>query len=286
MKLRTRNSLEGAAFVLPFLAGFGLFYLIPFLWSIRHTFTKGAGGIIFVGLENYRDIFQSSAFQLAVFNTFRFILIGVPLLMALSFGIALLLEEKFRGSGFFRSVFLYPLVIPAASAVVVVQAFFSESGLLNQFLDWLGLPIQRWLHSPYAFPILVGLYIWKNCGYNLILFLAGLNAIPKDYREAAAVEGASSRQITRTITIPLLIPSFFFIFIISIINSFKSFREAYLLGGSSPHESIYMLQHFLNNNFQNLSYNRLSVAAILTFAVIFALVLLLFRLKKRAEVIL
>ena len=112
---------------------------------------------------------------------------------------------------------------------MVVQAFFSESGLLNQFLDWLGLPIQKWLNSPYAFPILVGLYIWKNCGYNLILFLAGLNAIPKVYREAAAVEGASSWQITRAITIPLLIPSFFFIFIISIINSFKSFREAYLL---------------------------------------------------------
>ena len=286
MKLHTKSALTGAAFVLPFLAGFALFYLIPFVWSIRYTFTKGPGGLYFVGLENYQDIFQSAAFRLAVGNTFRFILIGVPLLMALSFGIALLLAEKFRGAGFFRSVFLYPLVIPAASTVVVIQAFFAESGILNQLFQWLHLPIQEWLHSPHAFSILIGLYIWKNCGYNLILFLAGLNAIPRDYREAAAVEGASSWQITRSITIPLLIPSFFFIFIISIINSFKSFREAYLLGGNFPHESIYMLQHFLNNNFQNLSYNRLSVAALLTFAVIFAMVLLLFKIKRKTEVIL
>ena len=283
MKLKTRNALTGYLLALPFLIGFAGFYLIPFLWSIRFTFTSGSGGTAFVGLRNYLDIFGSAAFRLAARNTFRFIVIGVPLLMVFSFLLALLLFDKFKGATFFRSLFLYPLVLPAASVVIVVQAFFSDDGLVNQLLSALGLPIEDWIQSEYAFPILVGLYIWKNCGYDLILFLAGLAAIPKEYREAAASEGASYWQIVRYITLPLLMPTFFFILIVSIINSFKSFREAYLLGGANPHESIYMLQHFMNNNFQNLSYQRLSVAALLVFLVIFALVLVLFRLKARRE---
>ena len=285
MKLKTRNALTGYLLALPFLIGFAGFYLIPFLWSIRFTFTSGSGGTAFVGLRNYLDIFSSAAFRLAAWNTFRFIVIGVPLLMVFSFLLALLLFDRFKGATFFRSLFLYPLVLPAASVVIVVQAFFSDGGLVNQLLSTLGLPqfANDWIQSEYAFPILVGLYIWKNCGYDLILFLAGLAAIPKEYREAAASEGASYWQTVRYITLPLLMPTFFFILIVSIINSFKSFREAYLLGGANPHESIYMLQHFMNNNFQNLSYQRLSVAALLVFLVIFALVLVLFRLKARQE---
>ena len=148
----------------------------------------------------------------------------------------------------------------------------------------IGKAYSDWIQSEYAFPILVGLYIWKNCGYDLILFLAGLAAIPKEYREAAASEGASYWQTVRYITLPLLMPTFFFILIVSIINSFKSFREAYLLGGANPHESIYMLQHFMNNNFQNINYPRLSTAALLIFVVIFLLVLLLFWVKRKHEV--
>ena len=283
MKLKTRNALSGYLLALPFLIGFAGFYLIPFLWSIRFTFTSGSGGTAFVGLRNYMDIFGSAAFQLAAWNTFRFILIGVPLLMLVSLVLALLLFDKFRGASFFRSLFMYPLVLPAASVVIVVQAFFSNDGLVNQFLSWLGLPIEDWVQSEYAFPLLIALYIWKNCGYDLVLFLAGLSAIPREYREAAASEGASYWQTLRYITLPLMTPTFFFILIVSIITSFKSFREAYLLGGATPHESIYMLQHFMNNNFQNLSYQRLSVAALLVFLVIFALVLVLFRLKARQE---
>ena len=150
-------------------------------------------------------------------------------------------------------------------------------------MSWLGLPIEDWVQSEYAFPLLIALYIWKNCGYDLVLFLAGLSAIPREYREAAASQGASYWQTLRYITLPLMTPTFFFILIVSIINSFKSFREAYLLGGANPHDSEIARQHFMNNNFQNLSYQRLSVAALLVFLVIFALVLVLFRLKARQE---
>ena len=115
-----------------------------------------------------------------------------------------------------------------------------------------------------------------------MLFLAGLNSIPKDFYEAASLDGATGWNSFRYITAPILIPNFFFIFVISIINSFKSFREAFLLGGTMPHKSIYMLQHFMNNNFSNLNYQRLSVAALIVFIVIFGCVFLLFRLKGKA----
>lgn len=286
MKLKTRYSLTGLSFTLPFLAGFALLYLIPFVWSIQRTLTAGAGGARFVGLWNYADLFRSAAFRLAAGNTFRFIVIGVPLLMALSFALALALYRKFRGASFFRSVFLLPMVIPVASVVTVVQAFFGDGGLMNRLLDALGLPIGSWLNSSRAFPLLIGLYIWKNCGYNMVLFLAGLAAIPQDYADAAACEGASGGYILRHITLPLMVPNFFFVFVISVINAFKSFREAYLLGGFMPHESIYMLQHFINNNFMNLNYPRLCTAALLVFSVIFLLVLLLFYVKRKHEVVL
>lgn len=284
MKLQKRYSLTGFGFTLPFLAGFTLLYLIPFIWSIQRTLTAGAGGTSFVGLANYFDLFHSAAFRLAAGNTLRFIGVGVPLLMALSFLLALALYRKFRGASFFRSAFLLPLVIPVASVVIVVQAFFGGSGLVNQLLETLGMPIQNWIGSKYAFPLLVGLYIWKNCGYNLVLFLAGLSAIPTDYADAATCDGATPAQILRQITLPMMVPNFFFVFVISVINAFKSFREAYLLGGSHTHDSIYMLQHFMNNNFQNLNYPRLSTAALLIFSVIFLLVLMLFRVKRKYEV--
>ena len=153
MKLKKRYALTGVSFTLPFLAGFALLYLIPFLWSIQKTFTAGAGGIRFAGLQNYADLFRSAAFRLAAGNTFRFIAVGVPLLMALSFLLALALYRKFRGASFFRSAFLMPMVIPVAATITVVRAFFGDSGLTNQLLELLGLPIQDFMGSELAFPV-------------------------------------------------------------------------------------------------------------------------------------
>lgn len=283
MKLKIKSSLTGVCFILPFLTGFMMLYLIPFGWSIQKTFYAGVG-VNFGGLRNYLDLFSSAAFRSAIGNTLRFIGLGVPLLMVLSFGLALVLFEKFKGCSFFRSAFLLPMVIPVASVVTVVRAFFGDEGIVIQLLKWLGFPLESWLNSELAFPLLVGLYIWKNCGYNIVLFLAGLSAIPKEYAAAAMCDGASESYIIHHITLPLMIPNLFYVFVISIINAFKSFREAYLLGGSMPHESIYMLQHFMNNNFQNLNYPRLCTAAVLVFSVIFLLVLLLFHVKRKHEV--
>ncbi len=282
MKMRHKETTTGILLALPFLIGFVTFFVAPFIVSIFYTFTFGTGGTTFVGFKNYIAVINSSAFRLASYNTFRFILLGVPLIMLIALILSLMLKQKFGGSSFFRSIFLYPMVIPVASTVMVFQVIFAETGILNSIFKAANLPIQNWLGTDNAFGILIFLYIWKNCGYNIILLLAGLNSIPDDFYEAAHLEGANNWQCFRKITMPIMYPTFFFVFVISIINSFKSFREAFLLSGTMPHKSIYMLQHFMNNNFSNLNYQRLSVAALMIFIIIFALIFVLFALRKKA----
>ena len=280
-KLKQKNSLAGFLLCFPAIFGLCLFFVVPFELCIYMSFTKSTINPEFVGLANYLDILGSSAFQLAATNTFRFIAVAVPLIMAFSLGIALLLHRKLGGHDFFRAVFIFPLVLPTASVVLFFQVIFTNGGIVDSLLSALGVPVVDWMNSPFAFVGLVILYVWKNCGYNIVLFLAALNSIPHEYYEAAEIDGAGAVAKFFGITLPLIMPYSFFILIISIVNSFKAFREAYILYGSYPNQSIYMLQHFMNNNFQNLNYIRLSVAAILVFLVIFAMVFVLYRLKNK-----
>lgn len=282
LSLTRRSSLSGFLFSLPAILGMIAFFLIPFGVSVAYSFSSGVGKISFVGLRNYIDILNNSSFQLAAGNTFKFMGISVPLIMALSLLLAVLLHRKLRGFEVYRAVFLFPMVLPVASVVLFFQILFSETGAFNDLLQAMNLPVVDWLSSPWAFPILVLLYLWKNCGYNIVLFMAALNSIPKTYYEAAEIDGAGMRTKFFRITLPLINPYLFFILVLSILNTFKSFREAFILCGSYPHESIYMVQHFMNNNFQNLNYVRLSTAAILIFLVVFALVFLAFWLRRKA----
>ncbi len=278
MKLTQRKSLEGISYAALPLAGFLVFFAVPFGISIVRSFQSGLTQE-FVGFENYILVAQSESFRLAAGNTFRFMLMGVPSIILISLVIALALNQKIKGSSFFRTIFLMPYVIPVASTVMVFQIVFEQSGILNSlfFKD----EAVDFLHSDNAFYVLVLLYIWKNFGYNMILFLTGLAQIPQEYYEAARVDGAGPLRIFWSITLPLLGPTFFFVFVISIVNSFKVFREAYALGGAYPHSSIYMLQHFMNNNFQNLNYQRLSVSSIYVFLMIALVVLALFLHRRR-----
>ena len=282
LTMKQRNTLSGLAFVSVFLIGFIIFFIIPFIVSIMYTFTFGTGGTVFVGFDNYVRVITSEAFSLAAYNTGRFLLIGVPLIMAVSTVFSLLLQARLGGSSVYRSIFLYPMVVPIASTVMVFQVIFANSGILNTVLARFDIYGIRWIDSEYAFYILVALYIWKNCGYNIVLLLSGLNAIPEDFYEVAKLEGASSFQQFRYITLPIMMPTFFFVFIISIVNSFKSFREAFLLSGTRPHSSIYMLQHYMNNNFSYLNYQNLSVAAFLVFLVIFVCIFFMFMSRRKS----
>jgi multiple sugar transport system permease protein len=281
IKLKTKQSIVGFIFALPSLSGFALFFMIPFIISLYYCFTEGIGGAKFVGLKNFDSLLHSNSFILAAKNTLVFNLISVPLIIILSFAFAMLLNRKIKGLAFFRSFFILPLVIPVASVILVWNIIFSEFGVLSNIISkFHGQPVD-WIRSDWSVGILVLLYIWKNCGYNVILLLAGLNNIPKEYYESAKIDGAGSFVCLTRITIPFLIPTGFFVIMISIVNSFKVFREAYLLAGSYPNLKIYMLQHFMNNNFFNLSYQRLTTAAFLMAIVITALVVILYKVEAR-----
>ena len=273
-KLLKRDALTGFLFSLPSIIGMLVFFLIPFVICIILSLTDSISSMKFVGIDNYVDIISSRTFRLAVWNTFKFIIVAVPLIMIFSLTIAMLLYQKLAGFEFFR----------VSSVILFFQLVFAENGFANDFLSLLGLPVKNWLDSSYSFVVLVILYIWKNCGYNIILFLAALNSIPKVYYEAAEMDTESRISKLRYITLPMIRPYLFFILVISIINTFKSFKEAYILCGNYPNENIYMIQHFMNNNFQNLNYTRLSVGAILIFAIIFIFIFILLKFRKNGDV--
>ncbi len=279
--LERRKKLTGLLLAAPVLLGTFVFFLLPFAICVKYSFTFGVGGAYFVGFDNYKEVFSSYAFQLAAANTLRFLVIGVTLNLVLSFFIALLIKKGLAGSRFFRYILLLPLVLPIASVVMVIQVFFAETGIINHWLISIGVPIVQWLEGPSAFYVLLGLYIWKSFGYSVILLLSGLNTIPEEVYQTAAVEGAGSLQKLVSITLPMMAPHFFLAAVMGIVNAFKSYREAFLLGGKHPHDSIYMIQHFLNNNFENLNYQKLSVAAILLFLVLFFLLCGLYLLQNR-----
>ena len=213
-KLLKRDALTGFLFSLPSIIGMLVFFLIPFVICIILSLTDSISSMKFVGIDNYVDIISSRTFRLAVWNTFKFIIVAVPLIMIFSLTIAMLLYQKLAGFEFFRSIFVFPLVLPVSSVILFFQLVFAENGFANDFLSLLGLPVKNWLDSSYSFVVLVILYIWKNCGYNIILFLAALNSIPKVYYEAAEMDTESRISKLRYITLPMIRPYLFFILVI------------------------------------------------------------------------
>ena len=190
-------------------------------------------------------------------------MISVPLAVVLSMFLAMLLDSEIPFVSQFRTSFLCPMMVPVASVVLIWQVIFHYNGALNEFLANFGVDKIDWLKSELGQIVVVLLFLWKNLGYNMILFLAALNNIPKDILEVATLEGAGSAYKFFKIKLRYLSPTILFVTVLSLINSFKVFREVYLLTGDYPYDSLYMLQHFMNNTFRNIDYQKLSSAAIL-----------------------
>lgn len=264
-----KRAWRGYTLIAPMLAGFLLFYVVPFAQVVWDSLSQGTGkSQLFVGLENYSRMFHNEMFLTAFGNTLKFLGIGLPVILLLAYALALFLKSQARRFPLLRPVFLLPYVMPVAGTVLLVDLLFSDRGLANQFLLALGLPLGDWLQSPAAFWVMLILYLWKSTGYAVVLLLAGLMAIPPDHYAVAQVEGAGRWQAFRYITMPQMWYALFIAFVFSLINAFKCFREIFLVGGEHPHPSVYMLQHFINNSFENLNYQRLSVASVLLFLVL------------------
>ena len=281
MKNQKKNNKAALLFLAPSLAGFLLFYLLPFLSGAYYSLVDSPVGGRFTGLSNYIALLSNPVFLKAANNTLVFTFISVPLIMLCSLCLAILLNKGIYIKDALRTSFITPLVVPVASVVLVWQVIFDLWGSLNGLLTGLGLDAVDWMNTDWARLVVIVVYLWKNTGYNMVLFLAGLQNIPVEYYESANIDGAGSFRKFRSITVIYLTPTAFFVFIISIINSFKVFRETWLISGSYPQDGIYMLQHYMNNMFASLDYQKLTSAAFIMAAVIYLLVLLLFRMERR-----
>jgi len=268
-------------FLAPSLLGFAVFYMIPFVGGMYYSLVDSPFNREFVGLRNYIDLLGNPSFIKAVKNTAVFTSLCVPLNMILSLGLAILLNKGIYGKSILRTIFITPLVVPVASVVLVWQSMFDINGALNALITSLGHSPVDWMKSDWARVAVVIVYLWKNIGYSMVLFLAGLQNIPVEYYEAAKIDGAGIWKQFTSITLVYLTPTAFFVFIMSIINSFKVFREAYLISGDYPHSSIYMLQHYMNNMFAGLDYQKLTTAAFIMASFIVMLVLVLFMIERR-----
>ncbi|MCT4563918.1 MAG: sugar ABC transporter permease [Maledivibacter sp.] len=281
MKFKSNRRLIIFILLFPSLAGFSLFYIIPFLSCGWYSLLDHCVNGSFVGLKNYRDLLSNNLFLMAAVNTVYFALFAVPITMLLGLLLATLLNKKINSRSIFRSAFIAPMVIPTASVVLIWNILFHSDGALNGTLASLGFSPIDWLNSSKARLVMVLLYAWKNIGYCMVVFLGGLLKIPKEYYEAADMEGAGSFKKFIYITIPYLTPVIFFVLVLSIINSFKIFKEVYLLAGPYPHESIYTMQHYMNNVFTSLDYQKLSAAAYIMAIVLGILIYILFKYENK-----
>lgn len=264
-------------FILPSFFGIVVFYIVPYIICFIKSLCIGNS---FVGIQNYIQLFQNNTFLLSLKNTAIFTIIAVPLLMVISFLIALFLNSFKKISRFFRSTLLIPVVVPTSSLICVWQLIFDDYGAVNGFLQSIGFDTVQFFNSEWYMIMIIVIYVWKYCGFCVILFTSGLANVSQSLCEGAKLDGASSFQIITKITIPMITPTTFFVFLMELIYSFKIFREVFALFCDYPNSNVYFLQNFINNNYYNLNYPRLSSASIIL-SVFMIIVLLAFFLFER-----
>ena len=255
-------------FLVPSLIGVAIFYFIPFCDVVSRSF-RPEFGEGFAGIENYKAVIENKAFRIAVQNTLKFVAIYIPVLLIFSLFLAVMLDFLRGKQGIYKKVFLLPMAIPVASLVLIWKVFFDRYGLINRILAIFGVVGSDYFHTGLAFLVLGITYLWRNFGYDMLLWKTGIDAIDEELYQAAALDGAGFFKQFRYITLPQLKDMGFVIVVISVINSFKVFREAYLIGGDYPNQSIYMLQHLFNNWFVRLELGKLTASAVMLALVVF-----------------
>jgi len=237
-----------------------VFFFIPVVTAFVYALTNARGE--FVGLANFADVLTNSAFRLAASNSMTFIAVILPLNIIIPFMLASALRNL-RHKNVLAIAFMLPLIIPSGSVVFFWNSLFADNGAINRLLFQMGIDTVPWLMTDWAFVVIVLVFLFRNIGFNMVLFLAGLTLIPKEYYEAAEIDGAGAFASFYNVTFIYIMPTAFLAFMMSIINSFRIFREIFLLFGPYPHQSVYMLQHFMNNQFLFVNMQRLSVTAIM-----------------------
>lgn len=284
------ESRAGWGFVTPALLLIGVFFAVPVVSAFLLSFTDfdiysigDFGSTRFIGLKNYRDLAEMPLFWTALKNTVYFVVVGGPLSAAVSLAAALAVNSKLvRFKPFFRSSFFAPWVTTlVAVALVWRYIYHPQYGLLNAFLGWFGVGPVDWLGNPHtAMPSIILLSVWKNFGYNMLVFLAGLQSIPEELYEAASLDGAGAWRRFRHITLPMLGPTFVFVGVVTMIASFQIFSEPYVMTQGGPLKSTTTLVLLMYE--QGFRWWRLGLSAAIA-VVLFLLTLggtLLLRLRR------
>ncbi|MDD5603173.1 MAG: sugar ABC transporter permease [Eubacteriales bacterium] len=243
--------------VAPGLAGVLIFYVIPFFISVCYSFTTITLDLNFTGINNFISVLSNDYFRLALSNTLEMTVVIVPVTVFTSLMAALLFAKGSKINKPIRLALIIPVLLPSAAVIFFWKMVFPGdifSGEITE--EFIRLPVYL-------------LFIWKNTGLNMVLFIAGFHSIPAVIYEAAELDGASAAKKHIYITLPLISPILLLATMITTVNSFRIFKEIYLLYGSYPAESIYTLQNYMNNHFLKMSYQNLSTAAVIFFVIIF-----------------
>ena len=268
-------------FLLPGLLGLMVFYIVPFFGGVYYSLTDGTYRNAFVGLENYVNIWKNKMFMMGLKNTMGLSLICAPLVWVLSFGIASLLNRLRPRGAFFRNSVLMPYLMPSSAMLLIWLVVFDYGGVINRLVTALGFERVMWLQGQELRVPIILLFVWKNLGFAVIIFLAAIQAIPVPLYEYATLEGAGFFRQTFTITLPMIVPTAFLVIILEWINAFKIFKEVYFIGGAYPDESVYTLQNYMNNMFEKLNYQNVTTAAYSFAMIVFALFGILFLTQRQ-----
>lgn len=275
-------------FLLPGLLMILVFYIIPFAGGVAYSMTgriynpeMGVTQTKFVALNNYVKLWKNQMFQLGLKNTLELSALCTPVLWLLSLVLSVFLEESIDSSSFFRSSTLLPYLLPSSAMLLIWLVAFDYGGPINRINGILGFDRVMWLESAALRTPIILMFIWKNLGFCIIIFSAALQAIPQSLYEYAILEGAGFLTRVFRITLPLITPSAFLIFVLAWVNAFKVFKEVYFIGGAYPDYSVYTLQNYMNNMFSKLDYQNVTAAAY-TFAFIVAIMFAcLFLIQRR-----
>lgn len=276
----------GWGLVTPTLLGLLFFTLGPFLFAIYISFTNWSllGSPQWVGLQNFSQLFRDPLFWTSWENTVYYTGVSVPLSMALGLAIALLLNRKLPGMGLFRVLFFIPMTVGVVASGLLWSWMFNPSyGVLNYLLHFIGLGPFPWLTSSgMSMPSIILVGVWRAIGFNIIVFLAGLQGVPKELYEAASIDGAGSIRRFWSVTMPLLSPTIFFAGLIGIIMSFQVFEQTYVMTQGGPGNSTLTIIYFTYQ--EGFSYLRMGYAsaASVTFLVVLSVgTALMLRLQNR-----
>jgi multiple sugar transport system permease protein len=274
------------AFLAPTLIGLAVLSAVPILATLAISLTKWdlltAPKVI--GFDNYLALVTDDRFLKALRNTFFYTIVSVPVGLTIALGLAIALNTRVRGIAFIRTAYFLPVVTSTIAIALVWQWIYSaDAGLLNQVLGGVGIPSQKWLSDPtLAMPAIIAMSIWQGLGVNVIIFLAGLQAIPSDLLDAASVDGAGSWARLRNVTLPLLTPAVFFTGVLSLIASFQVFDQVFVLAKPRPTEATITVVYFIyENGFKFFKMGYASAASWILFLIVALFTAVYFRSQNR-----